>query len=158
MCPSWCFPGYKQVFVAMVTCSPLVWVVSNGTLRLPSESVVRGTKSKDIMSDCGTCETNVNTPWRYSLLPSAPCFIWLGVWCFFLWCALEMARPIFQTKNLLDLEARLCHQTDGNTACNLKVRAVCMLFCVLSMGHIVRGLYFLMWRLKNKSKCVFLSI
>lgn len=32
-------------------CSPLVWVVSNGTLRLPSESGERGTKSKDISDD-----------------------------------------------------------------------------------------------------------
>lgn len=51
----------------------------------------------------------------------------------------------------LDLESRLCHQTNGTMACNLKVRALCMPFCLLSKGHIVRGLYFLVSRLWLKT-------
>lgn len=60
-------------------CSPLVWVVSSGALRLPSESGERGTKSKDTSDDRARHATRSLLPRRRSMPLPTPCFTALDV-------------------------------------------------------------------------------
>lgn len=77
--------------------SPLVWVVSNGTLRLPSESGERGTKSKDT-SDDRWAGCVVVLQWAHTGEGST--------------ASLCKPRP-------LDVTAQLCLQSDGPVASKL---------------------------------------
>ena len=76
-------------------------------------------------TDCDTCEIDVNTP------PSQPAShqlrVSLDVWrCFCGARRKRLSHGFFQNRvpSTLDLVVRLCHQTDGSVACNLKVSAV----------------------------------
>lgn len=91
-----------------------------------------------------TFETNVKTPWHYSPPPPAPFSLgWMcgGISVVHGGNGSATGFPELSFSTLVDLEARLCHQT-GTMACNLVVRAFYMAFCFLSVGHIVSGLYF----------------
>lgn len=128
-----------QVFVAMATTAHLLYgsypMMALYGCHLSQWSGALKVKTLSVITDC---DTDVNTPWCFSPLPSAlhVSFGWMCGGIFVVHAGNGSATP-FSKPYPLDLEARLCHQTDGATACNLKVRLFACLFVTKNKSNVL---------------------
>ena len=141
-------------------CSPLVWVVSSGTLRLPSESVERGTMSKDISGDRQRHMTHLKLMWTHHGI-TACCSGSMFHWCCVGGASVVRAGNGSATRLLKPCPFYLDFWWLGRVVKQVEPWPViweCP-FSVLSVGHVVTGLHFfcVMAVTKNQFKCEILS-
>lgn len=131
-------------------CSPLVWVVSSGTLRLPSESVERGTMSKDISDDRQRHTTHLKWMWTHHGI-SARCSGSMFHWCWRCFCGARWKQlshsPLKPCPFYLDFWwlGRVVKQVEP-----WPVIWKCP-FSVLSVGHVCIFLVWWLWLKTNSN-------